>query len=112
MSSRKRLVEADLEEHAKRPVAEYRDGSKGVNLPFDANVYVRCWRIVEPLPDHDPKGERGNVVESQELRGHRVRLDLVGWGPAVILQLDRKNKTATVFIEDDEGREEVVQWTR
>lgn len=111
-AAKKRLVEADLEKLARNPHTTYRDGSNGVNLPFDVPIYARCFRVMRPEPDHDPRGERGGIVNSEALVGWRTELEMFTYGVKVIVKIDRETQAMTIVVEDDEGQEEVGTWTK
>lgn len=83
---------------------QYRDGSLGVTMPFDAPVYLRAYRLMEDTEDHDPPR-----MYSQGLKGWVFQMDIIDLDIKLFVRLDRSG-AMKVFAEDSEGREVLGEW--
>jgi hypothetical protein len=110
LASKQTSSEVDLQALNTAPSVEamqYLDDSQGIGMPIDMPVYVRAHRLLSDTKEHNPK----KGVFSQALRGHTLEVDCFTYAVKLFIKIDRQKGTLSVFAEDADGMEKIVEWT-
>lgn len=102
---KRKKVEVDLTKQA--PPSEYRDGSKGIPVPFDMPLFARVFRLMEPTENHRPEQK----VFSQELKGWTLEISAFTFGVKLYVRVGRDG-TLKVFAEDGDGTTKLEEWKK